>query len=139
MAINEYGEDDGYAEYRNSWQAETRFLNCVLHYAELREGTVFSHITHQAFVIEGGEKEEVVLKGFLHGRKRLTKAGPPEVRIELDRDARTCSAVDFRWPWFGSYSETTVVTVPTDKKNIDKQAVKLLDAVQAYFAAIGGS
>lgn len=128
--------DDGQLEYPNSYAADSRFLNCVLHYAEKRVGTAFSSIDYRATEVGTTEMFTVVLRGQWGRFQKHLRARPPEVWVEEDYEARTCTARDLRVPYFASSTETVIITVPTDKKKPDKQAIKLLDAAQAYLAAI---
>lgn len=129
-------DDDGQLRYPNSYAADTVFLNCVLHHAEKRVGTAFTDIAYRATQLGETETYTVILRGQWGRFQKHLRARPPEVLVQEDSEQSTCTARDVRVPFFASMTETLIITVPTDKKNLDKQANKLLDAVQAYFASL---
>jgi hypothetical protein len=129
---------DGFREYPNDWGAETRFMNCLLHYADQRKGKGFASVRYEISQISMSISRRAIIVGKWGRVQRHVRFKNPEVWIEEDSESRSCTATDIRWPILGSPVETIILTVPTDKKKPDKQVQKLLDAVQLYFATLRG-
>ena len=130
-------DDDGFSDYPNAWTANTRFMNCIVHYAEQREGEAWSQVIHRSYLeIHGERNEEVILRGGWGRYRKQWKLRSLDIYITEDYEAKTCTAIDSRNLYPSERWSDVIITVPTNKKKPDKQVVKLLDAVEHYLAGI---
>jgi len=129
--------DNGFADYPNNWMANSRFMNCIVHYAEQREGKAWIQVIHRSYhEVHGERNEKVILRGRWGRYRKHLKLRSVEIYITEDYEANTCTAIDSRNLYPSDRWNDVIITVPTNKKMPDKQALKLLDAVEHYLAGI---